>query len=295
MNIFNTLKIFACWFTARFNRKRLICPSCGGEPSGVMDRRFLVLTLTRCSSCGLLFRQPTDEPSSTKLYYQGEYRDPSITEIPNTAELDELIKNSFDQKFNRAAQVKLVRHLTGPGKFLVLDFGCSWGYASWQFRAAGFDVHGFEIGKERAEHAADWLDIPVFSDQAEIQGQYDVIYSSHVFEHVPELQTLLDKLKTALKPGGFFVAITPNGGTEARGRNSKIWHKLWGRRHPIFIDGEYWFSAFRDWEKLAFSRSPFSGDSTIPYKKISLQALQASAQLDLSGDELVFIAKKRAN
>ncbi len=295
MQIIAMIANWGKWFINRFKPERLLCPSCGGRPSEVLDRRFLILSLARCGACGILYRLPTDEPQNVEEYYQGEYTDPTITEIPDAAGLESLVAERFKSKFNRSEQVGLVRHILGEGSFKVLDYGCSWGYASWQLLDAGFDVAGFEIGRQRAEHARSWLGIPVFSELSQLGGSYDLIISSHVFEHVPQLKATLDKLVEVLKPGGYLLAITPNGGVEARNHNPVIWHKLWGNRHPIFLDHAYWFNYFKGWPKLCFSRHSFKGDRTLPYDSISDAMMQQSSLLDMSGDEIYFIARKPLN
>ncbi len=292
------IAMIANWVKWLFNRskpERLLCPSCGGRPSEVLDRRFLILSLARCSACGLLYRLPTDEPQNVEEYYQGEYADPTITEIPDAAELESLVADRFKSKFNRSEQVGLVRHILGEGSFKVLDYGCSWGYASWQFLHAGFEVEGFEIGRQRAEHARSWLGIPVFSDLSQLGGSYDLVFSCHVFEHVPQLKATLDKLVHVLKPGGYLLAITPNGSVEARNHDPAIWHKLWGNRHPIFLDHAYWFNYFKDWPKMSFSRHAFKGARSLPYDSISDAMMQQSSLLDMTGDELYLIARKPQN
>ena len=41
-------------------------------------------------------------------------------------------------------------------------------------------------------------------------NNYDLIYSSHVIEHVDNPKLMMEKISNALKPGGIFVVDTPN-------------------------------------------------------------------------------------
>lgn len=293
MNSFvRSISLLLNWAVARNAPERMCCPSCSGEPSAVIDRRFLFLTLAKCKKCNLLYRQPTDDPHSLERYYEEEYHEQKITDIPGHDELTRLVEDKFSKSFNCSNSISLIRHLTGSGTFKVLDFGCSWGYASWQIRRSGFDVDGFEIGRTRAEFARKWLEIPIYSKLEDICGPYDVIYSSHVFEHVPALSSLVERLSESLSPGGFFISLTPNGDPAAQKQNFRLWHKLWGRRHPIYLTCEYWYNQFPNWKKIAFSRATFSGEFHFPLSTIPSKHFVDTKQLSLSGEELVFIAQK---
>jgi SAM-dependent methyltransferase len=295
MTFINRFALLSRWLTSRCSAARMRCPSCGGEPDDILDRRFLVLTLARCQQCGLLYRQPTDTAKRTNQYYQGEYHDSNITDIPTDAELRELVNSNFATQWHRGSQVALVRHLTGPGNFKILDYGCSWGYALYQFLQAGFIADGFELGCSRADFAAKWLHVPVYSNLADVKGPYRAVIASHVYEHVPALESLLKRLKDTIEPGGFFISITPNGNTAFRAENPYLWSRLWGHRHPVYIDVTYLLSQFIGWDACAITRRAFSNESFPPLEWINETALNSRTVYEQGGDELVFIARKPAS
>ena len=292
MQAFHTIGTVLHWATARLNRDRMLCPSCGGESKCVLDRRFVFLTLAECRDCTLYFRQPTDAPEESYNYYQEEYHDPRITEIPTRVELSQLTDSKFSNKFNRSAQVNLVRHLTGPGRVRVLDYGCSWGYAMWQYLDDGFAVEGFELGEARANFAAKWLEVPVHTKAGQLEGPYNAIIASHVLEHVPALSPLLNKLKAIIQPGGYFISLTPNANLSFRKTNAKLWSQLWGNRHPLFIHSNYLARQFSGWQTIALTRSAFQSETFPLNANITEEAFKSSTIFDQTGDELIFIAKK---
>ncbi|MDM8548990.1 class I SAM-dependent methyltransferase [Desulfobacterales bacterium HSG2] len=69
----------------------------------------------------------------------------------------------------------------------VLDFGCSWGYATLQLREAGYDAIGFEISKQRAEFGRIHLGVTIIDEYSNLNkfplSSFDIIFSSHVLEH----------------------------------------------------------------------------------------------------------------
>jgi hypothetical protein len=43
-----------------------------------------------------------------------------------------------------------------------------------------------------------------------------------------------------LKPGGLFIAFTPNGSAQFRHENERVWSQLWGMVHPNVLDDRYY-------------------------------------------------------
>ncbi len=55
----------------------------------------------------------------------------------------------------------------------------------------------------------------VVSNFEDVSGKFDVFFSSHVLEHVPDLRKVFEYAASVLRRGGIFVAFTPNGSTTA--------------------------------------------------------------------------------
>ena len=97
------------------------CTSCGSHPlPGHLDRRFGVLTLRRCSKCQLQFRTPTDTPIQSSSFYQEDYTEESVTELPDANELAELKSAGFATKGDLTSYLQLMRRFHGqkPAKLL---------------------------------------------------------------------------------------------------------------------------------------------------------------------------------
>jgi len=122
----------------------------------------------------------------------------------------------------------------------VFDFGCSWGYGSWQFRQNGFEVKPFEISIPRAKFAKSRLGLKVYTSLSEVSDLFDVFFASHVLEHVPSVKETIAFGFSILKPGGLFVAFTTNGSDDFRNEFPGKYHKLGGLVHPNFLDVEYY-------------------------------------------------------
>jgi cyclopropane fatty-acyl-phospholipid synthase-like methyltransferase len=186
----------------------------------------------------LRFRIPKDDPHSAKKFYADEvYKQGFTTELPSDAELKTMMETRFagtEKDFSdkidilRAAGVR-------PGA-LVVDFGGSWGYASWQFRQAGFEVVTYEIGRERAQYAKEKLGCTVMDNLRPLDGKVDCFFSAHVIEHLPNPNIFFEEAVKVLAPGGIMICCCPNGAEERQWREGiKAYDQNWGKVHPLMV------------------------------------------------------------
>jgi 2-polyprenyl-3-methyl-5-hydroxy-6-metoxy-1,4-benzoquinol methylase len=173
----------------------------------------------------------------------------------------------------------------------LLDFGCAWGYKTWQIKNAGYVVKGFEISKQNSNYARENLGIEAYSSWDQITGTFDIFFSTHVLEHVPNVRKIIDKGWQMLRPNGLFIAFTPNGSTEFRTKDPSAWHSLWGGGHINFLDKIYYNQVFNQ-----FPRFMSSATLTIshPFEELKKwdQTNTDCKVLDLSGDELLIAVRK---
>jgi SAM-dependent methyltransferase len=198
----------------------------------------------------MMFRAPTDSRENSRRFYNLLYKQGFTTIMPDDASLATMTENKFrgtPKDFSRYVSVLHKVGLSSGDK--LFDFGCSWGYGSWQFQQAGFDVWAHEVGEDRAQYAKEKLgvrmvgDVEKFSTTPEQEGTFDCFFSAHVLEHVPSPQEVFDLASRLLRPGGIFVSFTPNGSLPCR-QAMQGWDQLWGGAHPNFIDDRFLLKAF---------------------------------------------------
>lgn len=271
--------------------KKPVCPECGVTDPMLIDRKYAFARLFECHQCYLRFRHPLEDPESLESFYQSIYiQDDGITtQLPTAAEWGSLVKGGFGEK-NVAHYIALFHLLfpnRNPGNIKILDYGCSWGYQTWQFRSVGFDCTGFEISKPRATYGRDRIGLPIYTELPEGSTGYDVFFSSHVIEHVPSPHRLLEEGFDMLKPGGYMIIESPNGSDEFRAVSPGHFHKLWGRVHPFLLSPTY----YRHWlagRPAFFTSWPFADLS------VRCSAWDRSSDLidRLEGPSLLMIARK---
>jgi 2-polyprenyl-3-methyl-5-hydroxy-6-metoxy-1,4-benzoquinol methylase len=273
----------------RLSGRRPACPYCGGTRLRRVARKRLVLDVLECGGCLLLFRWPMETEEEFRLFYQAEYREGAITEVPSAEMLAEMSGKGFaGTSLDLSSKVELLRGLQPRGR--VLDYGCSWGYGVFQLGGAGYDATGFEISRARAEYARQWLGGNILDDSAALDGtpagRFDVVFSNHVVEHVRELRRALDLFSRLLRPQGLLFTVLPNfSGREARNGRFLNWI---GEAHPIAPTRDFFLRNlmnhhFRDVHC-------FSG----PFTEAVARSVAAGefGGLDQDGDELMVLARK---
>jgi 2-polyprenyl-3-methyl-5-hydroxy-6-metoxy-1,4-benzoquinol methylase len=233
---------------ARFARQLKGCPNCGCSTGKLVGRKHLLLELRQCARCGLMFRWPKDTAVFAESFYQSDYCQGMTTEMPNSAKLEKLASSNFggtEKDFSE--KIELLKVLCPSGK--VLDFGASWGYATFQLRRAGYDTYGFEISRPRALFGNRELGLKIYSNKHELEnhrGTFDVVFASHVLEHLPVFAGVIEFLRSMLAPRGGLLIFVPNcGGSTAR-RQGVHWGPMCCERHPLAFDAKFFRTGLPD-------------------------------------------------
>jgi 2-polyprenyl-3-methyl-5-hydroxy-6-metoxy-1,4-benzoquinol methylase len=258
------------------------CPGCKHQASRLIERKWAVTSLRQCSACRLKFRTPTTTAAESAAFYQDTYRQGFTTEMPDDEALGLMQASRFrGTAIDYSPIVRIMQALGAEAGSRILDFGCSWGYGSWQLREAGFDVRAYEVSTPRSRYAEQRMGVSLVDPQTEPAASYDFFFSSHVIEHVPNPMDMLETGLRLLKPGGVFVALTPNGSSCYRAAASSAWSRSWGLVHPQLICEE--------WVAVAAGRLP-SFVAATPIDSEALRAWRGENVVagDLVGPELLF-------
>jgi SAM-dependent methyltransferase len=131
----------------------------------------------------------------------------------------------------------LLRHVTSPPPFVILDVGCGPGRDLLTFRELGHEAVGLDgvesfVRMARAHSGAEvWhqdllaLGLP--------NARFDAVFANAVLFHVPsqELPRVLRELAATLKPGGVLFASNP------RGPDTEDWN---GERYGCYLGWPTW-------------------------------------------------------
>jgi 2-polyprenyl-3-methyl-5-hydroxy-6-metoxy-1,4-benzoquinol methylase len=245
-----------------------------------------VTALRRCDRCQLLFRTPTTSADAGLAFYQEQYSQGLATDCPSDEQLTRMIANEFkNTEADYSTYIDVICAAGGLKGSSLFDFGCSWGYGSWQFMHRGFNVESLEVSIPRANYARRKLGIKVHASIAEVKETFDIFFSAHVLEHVPSAIEAITFGMSILRPAGLFVAFTPNGSAQFRQKDEKTWTQLWGMVHPNFLDDRYYKNTFAG-KPILISSNPYQLD------EVKLWSNGGSPSLPIDGGELLLLARK---
>lgn len=211
--------------------------------------------IRQCPKCTLLWVDPVPRPEELYKAYD-EY--PTHEEVKDNKGYKERLKAGYLAYRYRYRAEEVSKIYTILGQFLwllphkrvamefwfkrikkviggrLLDIGCGSGdlvrsMSQWGWEAEGIDIddRAIEIAKSRG------LSVVVgdFIKADYPDNHFDVIISSHVFEHVYEPVEFLKKCWRLLKPKGQLLIATPNAFSMQRGLFGKDWMALDAPRH----------------------------------------------------------------
>jgi SAM-dependent methyltransferase len=129
---------------------------------------------------------------------------------------------------------------TSPGR--LLEVGCGTGEQLARLRERGWEVEGQEVDAKAAERAQALHGLRVhlgtLTSLALQDAAYDAVAMNHVIEHVRDPVALLKECHRILKPGGIFVAITPNIDSYGHHYFGSCWRGLDPPRHLHLLSAQ---------------------------------------------------------
>jgi SAM-dependent methyltransferase len=268
----------------QYGQKKM-CPYCGGTDFTPIDSKFYFTKLLKCRHCGLLHRHPKDDRAWLEKFYQRDYEIDTamMTSLPDAKLLAGLKQNNFSSLRDYSPYLKA---LAGQSH-RILDYGCSWGYNVYKLKHSGFNASGFELSVPRAQFGENNLEVKIFSNLEHIPSGFDIVFTSHVLEHLHSIPDFLKFSRRILHHEGILVAFVPNGSAAYRTREPDIFHVNWGAVHPNFLDAEFAAHMFRENPYLILT-----GDWDFDVEKISAwDGRSQTTGTDLSGKELLIVAK----
>ena len=188
----------------KLEMKSASCPVCGNSVNAGFDVEN-VGTFHRCEKCSFVFVPET--ASEDASLYDETFGATNIHPTYRKSANGYAIKNETKLK----ALIKRFQpwHKTGR----ILDVGCSAAFFMHLAQQHGWQADGVEIASWAADFSNRELGVRVFCgtlEQAEFPDDtFDVVFSSHVLEHIADPRSLLQEMRRVLRPGGLHVSVVP--------------------------------------------------------------------------------------
>lgn len=250
---------------------RPTCLLCGNSGeilySDLVDRMFGapgIWSLRMCSNagCGLCWLDPLPVNEDIPLLYSTYYtHSPGASAQSLFAKFRALFYGGYLAisgipstllGLTQARRQLLHMFLEGlkPGK--VLEVGCGSGEFLHRMHKLGWEGTGLDFDEKAIEHAKTLYGSSGTFLHSDLTGakfadnSFDAVTMNHVIEHVPDPVELLKEVRRVLKPGGKFVAATPNISSFGHGKFHDCWRGLETPRHLQIFSPEALQQSGRD-------------------------------------------------
>lgn len=207
----------------RFTGESRPCAICGSlrrSVVGTRDRYLMPLRNMLCSDCGLVFLDPMPTAAEIEAYYRNEYRQHYHGDSKPRA------KALLRDERGARERVALLAPLLRKGD-RVLDIGSGTGAFVAAAKQAGWSASGIEPHQGFAAFAREHYQVSVHAttlEQAPLApGSFELITSSHVFEHLPMPQQAFALVHRWLDDDGIFHVHVPDI-SDPRRTPSARWH-----------------------------------------------------------------------
>ncbi len=189
--------------------------------------------VSRCARCGFRFLNPRPGQADYEWMYRS-HSGPLAEDYPPIqgyyAQEDEVRLAEYRSKLD---------HLIALGaRGRLLEIGACGGVFLHEATRRGFDVEGIEPGEENRLRALNRYGLRLRAGRAEDQelpeNSFDVVFSSHAFEHLLDPMAVTQLAFRWLRPGGLLVIEVPNQ-FESFAARRKRWLKTIRRRDRSFL------------------------------------------------------------
>lgn len=173
----------------------------------------LGLPVYRCDNCGLYVTGNSEITVKEKTHklYEKTYWDKRNSELSIGANYTD--QDSQGKRRNWLSQYAYCRPYLKDKKEL-LEIGTGGGQAIYWFEQEGFKVSGVEPDPRNVELINNKLKVGKcqsgYAEELDIKGEYEIIWMSHVLEHMVRPDLFLKKIMPNLTNGGIFFIEVPN-------------------------------------------------------------------------------------
>ncbi len=202
------------------------CPICSNSDfkNYIVCKDYLVsdesFVITQCTQCDFLLTNPRPSQEEIGKYYQSEaYISHSSTKKGLQNKLYHFVRQRALKK-----KLQLVTRLNQSKTGSILDVGCGTGHFLQTCKKKGWKIDGIEVDSNTNKRAQEILQQPIHPSLSDITNRsYDIITLWHVLEHVHDLNSYIESIKTLLSPKGHLIVAVPNHNSFDRQHYKEYW------------------------------------------------------------------------
>lgn len=188
------------------------CPICNNTKSSlhISSKDHMIsgenFQITLCDKCSFKYTNPRPDTKSLASYYESE------TYVSHSNKSNNLINIIYKiaRNFTLSNKIKIINNITDTKR--ILDYGCGTGYFLKSCKKNGWNINGFEPSDAARELAETNTNNKILSTVSEVEklNEISLITLWHVLEHIPDLNTAFNNLKSTLSSNGKILIAVPN-------------------------------------------------------------------------------------
>ncbi len=188
--------------------------------------------ISKCE-CGFIFLNPRHNEDEVSKFYQSDEYDPHASDSAS------LYRQIYKMVMKLALFIKfktINQYVQNGG---LLDIGGGSGDFCRYLKDKGWNATMLDTS-ENARRNAETLGIATISTFSQIQDdiQYDLITMWHSLEHIHDLESLFENIRTHLKPNGYLIIAVPNILANEQSYYADTWAPFDAPRHLYHFSPE---------------------------------------------------------
>ena len=192
------------------------CILCDKDYKINSETSYLRLPTYRCNNCDLVVTGNNEleiREKTEKIYKQKHWGEGNLWYAKKAIDSNYTDNDSLGKKRSWISQYKYCKQYLENRK-TILEIGSGQGQASWWFEQEGFMVTGIEPDLKNVELINMKLKngrcIQGSGENFSIYEKFDLIWMSHVLEHLINPNYFFSRIKNNMKDGGIFFIEVPN-------------------------------------------------------------------------------------
>jgi 2-polyprenyl-3-methyl-5-hydroxy-6-metoxy-1,4-benzoquinol methylase len=210
----------------------MACVICGGQKYSIQARVKNVVYV-RCEQCDLVYQKELPKNEVVEHLYGQENESYFVSDTKNA---NHITGEAWLRTTARFFIRQIEQYHDRPWDITnFLDFGCGTGILLSELQAQGATVCGVEMSPWACEYGRTHFGLTMHNEDIMTvrlaENSFDLITMSHVIEHLPNPQNIVNRVVELLKPNGLLMIATPNV--------DSIGARLFGERWLYYLPDEH--------------------------------------------------------